>query len=57
VKISQTAIFNEKCEKGDKLGMGFAVHKSIIHSQKFQRHQSKNIDYNYENEWFGYGDN
>ncbi|KAF0769811.1 craniofacial development protein 2-like [Aphis craccivora] len=33
-KVSQTTIFNGKCEKGHKLGTGFAVHESIIHSVK-----------------------
>lgn len=34
MKISQTTIFNGKSEKGHKLGTGFAVHESIIHTVK-----------------------
>ncbi|XP_008179988.1 craniofacial development protein 2-like [Acyrthosiphon pisum] len=33
-KISQTTIFNGECEKGHRLGTGFAVHESIIHLVK-----------------------
>jgi len=34
VKISRTIIFNGKSEKGHKLGTGFAVQYSIIHTVK-----------------------
>jgi hypothetical protein len=34
VKIPRTTIFNGKNEKGHKLGTGFAVHDSIIHTVK-----------------------
>lgn len=34
MKISRTTIFNRKSEKGHKLGTGFAVHDSIIHTVK-----------------------
>lgn len=33
-KISQTTIFNGKCQNGHSLGTGFAVHESIIHAVK-----------------------
>jgi len=34
IKMSQTTIFNGECEKGHRLGTGFAVRESIIHSVK-----------------------
>jgi len=33
-KLSQTTIFNGKCEHAHRLGTGFAVHESIIHTVK-----------------------
>lgn len=42
-KVSQTNIFNEKCEHSDKLGTGFAIHESIIHSVKGFRDISPRI--------------
>jgi len=32
IKISQTTIFNGKCEHVQRLGTGFVVNKSIIHT-------------------------
>jgi len=42
-KVSQTTIFNGKCEHPHKLGTGFAIHESIIHTVKEFRDISPRI--------------
>ncbi|CAI6370121.1 unnamed protein product [Macrosiphum euphorbiae] len=42
-KVSQTTIFNGKCEHPYKLGTGFAIHESIIHTVKEFRDISPRI--------------
>jgi len=42
-KVSQTTVFNGKCEYPHKLETGFAIHESIIHTVKEFRDQSPRI--------------
>jgi len=42
-KISQTTIINKNSEQGHRLGTGFAIHESIIHTVKDFRDISPRI--------------